>query len=140
MTGQQISAAIEIAATPERVWAVLADLPSYPQWHPVFREASGQLATGNRITLTSTQPTSDRTMTAKVKVLAAELRWVSSVLGLMRSERSFTLSPAGGGTRLVQAGTYRGLYARFPAKTLTRIQDGFEAINQAIKQRAEDLR
>jgi hypothetical protein len=140
---EQISATIEIAAAPEHVWAVLADLASYPQWHPVFREASGRLAAGNRITLTSTQPATDRTMTAKVKVLtaepAAELRWVSSVLGLMRSERSFTLSPAGGGTRLVQAGTYRGLFARFPAKTIVRIQDGFEAINQAIKQRAEDL-
>jgi len=140
---EQISATIEIAAAPEHVWAVLADLASYPQWHPVFREASGQLAAGNRITLTSTQPTTDRSMTAKVKVLtaepAAELRWVSSVLGLMRSERSFTLSPADGGTRLVQAGIYRGLFARFPAKTLSRIQDGFEAINQAIKQRAEDL-
>jgi hypothetical protein len=140
---EQISATIEIAAPPEHVWAVLADLASYPQWHPMFREASGQLAAGNTITLTSTHPTTDRTMTAKVKVLtaepAAELRWMSSVLGLMRSERSFTLSPAGGGTRLVQAGSYRGLVARFPAKTIRRIQDGFEAINRAIKQRAEDL-
>jgi hypothetical protein len=140
---EQISATIEIAAPPEHVWAVLADLASYPQWHPMFREASGQLAAGNTITLTSAHPTTDRTMTAKVKVLtaepAAELRWMSSVLGLMRSERSFTLSPAGGGTRLVQAGTYRGMFARFPAKTISRIADGFEAINQAIKQRAEDL-
>ncbi|MGH3232150.1 MAG: SRPBCC family protein [Streptosporangiaceae bacterium] len=51
-----ISAAIEVAATPERVWAVLTDLASYPQSNPVFREASGQVAVGNRITLTSTQP------------------------------------------------------------------------------------
>jgi hypothetical protein len=137
----EISAAIDIAATPERVWAVLADLASYPQWHPVFREASGLLATGSRITLTSAHPDTGRTLTARVKVLtaepAAELRWVSSVLGVMRSERSFTLSPAGGGTRLVQAGTYRGLFARFPAKTISRIEGGFEAINQAIKQQAE---
>ena len=140
---EQISAAIEIAATPERVWAVLADLPSYPQWHPVFREASGYLAAGSKITLTTSHPSSDRTMTAKVTVVtadpAAELRWVSSVLGLMTSERSFTLSPAGGGTRLVQAGIYRGWFARFPAKTTDRIRDGFETINQAIKQRAEDV-
>jgi|SRR5919109_4723996 hypothetical protein len=139
----EIFAAIDIAAPPERVWAVLADLASYPQWHPVFREASGLLAAGNRITLTTARPDTDRTMTARVKVLtaepAAELRWVSSVLGLMTSERSFTLSPADGGTRLVQAGSYRGLFTRFPAKTLSRIQDGFEAINQAIKQRAEGL-
>jgi hypothetical protein len=139
----EISAAIEIAATPERVWSVLADLASYPQWHPVFRQASGLLAAGSRLTLTTSHPSSDRTMTAKVKVVAAEpaaeLRWVSNVFGVMRSERSFTLSPVAGGTRLVQAGSYRGLFARFPAKTIGRIEGGFEAINQAIKQRAEDL-
>src|SRR6266496_539023 len=140
---EKISATIEIAAAPEHVWAVLADLASYPQWHPVFREASGLVAAGSRMTLTSAHPDTGRIMTAKVKVLtaepSAELRWVSSVLGMMRSERSFTLSPVRGGTRLVQAGSYRGLFARFPAKTIGRIEGGFEAINQAIKQRAEDL-
>jgi hypothetical protein len=139
----EISAAIEIAATPERVWAVLTDLASYPQWNPVFREAAGQVAVGNRITLTSTQPVTGHTMTVKVKVLTAEpateLRWVSSVLGLMTSKRSFTLSPANGGTWLMQTQTYRGLFTRFPPKTVSRIQTSFDAINQAIKQRAEDL-
>jgi len=138
---EMVSATIEIAAPPEHVWAVLSDLASYAQWHPVFTEASGQLTEGNRISLTSTRPETGRTMTAKVKVLTAEpateLRWTSSVLGFMISERSFTLSPASGGTRLVQTGTYRGLFSRFPPKTVKRIQDGFEAINQAIKQQAE---
>jgi hypothetical protein len=139
----EISADIEIAATPERVWAVLTDLASYPQWNPVFRQASGQVAVGNRITLTSTQPETGHTMTVKVKVLTAEpateLRWVSSVLGLMTSKRSFRLSPANGGTRLMQTQTYRGLFTRFPPKTVIRIQTSFDAINQAIKQRAEDF-
>jgi hypothetical protein len=138
---EQITATIEIAATPEHVWAVLADLASYPQWHPVFRQVTGQLAAGSRITLTTAHPATERTMTATVKVLAAEpgteLRWVSNVLGVMRSERSFTLSPADGGTLLRQTATYRGLFARFPAKTITSIQDTVAAINQAIKEQAE---
>ena len=49
----KVSAEIEIAAPPEHVWAVLADLASYPQWHPVFLGASGQLAEGSRLSLTS---------------------------------------------------------------------------------------
>ena len=69
---------------------------------------------------------------------AAELRWVWSVLGLMTGERSFILSPTSGGTRFVRTQTYRGLFTRFPPKTISRIQASFEAINEAIRQRAED--
>ena len=138
----KISATIDITARPEPVWAVLADLASYPEWNPVFRKVSGQLIPGRRITITSTQPETGHTMTVKVKVLTAEppteLRWGSSVLGIMNSEHSFILSPTSGGTQLVQIQTYRGWFTRFPPKTIRRIQASFEAINQAIKQRAED--
>ena len=47
----KISATIEIAAPPEQVWAVLADLASYPDWNPVYREVYGQLTPGNKITI-----------------------------------------------------------------------------------------
>ena len=80
-------------------------------------------------------------MSIKVKVLAAEpgtqLRWVSSLPGIITGEHSFTLTPADGGTRLVQTETYRGLLARMSARTISRTQASFEALNQAIKQRTE---
>ena len=138
-----VTATIEIAATPERVWAVLTDLASYTQWNPVFCGASGQLAVGNRITLTTTQPANGRTMNVKVKVLAVEpateLRWISRVLGISTSKRSFLLSRDGGGTELRQTGTYEGLFTRFPPKTINSIETSFEAINQAVKEQAEAL-
>jgi hypothetical protein len=138
----EISTAIEIAATPETVWAVLADLASYPRWHPVFLTVTGQLAAGSTLTITTTHPASGHTMTAKVKVLTAEpgreLRWVSKLLGLTISERRFRLSPVAGGTSLVQAETYRGIGgSRNVVKVMPRIQDSFAAINDAIKQQAE---
>jgi hypothetical protein len=136
----QITATVEIAATPEQVWAVLSDLASYPQWHPVFRSVTGELATGSKLTITTAHPVTDRTMTAKVKVLATEpasqLRWVSN-LGVYKSDRRFVLRPDAGGTLLEQTASYRGIFVRFPAKTIASIQDTCAAINQAIKQQAE---
>jgi hypothetical protein len=140
----EISSTIEIAAAPEHVWAVLADLANYPRWHPAFLGVTGQLAAGSTLTITTTHPTTGRAMTAKVKVQTAEpateLRWVSNMLGVRISERVFRLSPAAGGTTLVQTGTYRGLggsRGRSTIKVISRIQDTFVAINEAIKQQAE---
>ena len=140
----EISTTIAIAATPENVWAVLTDLASYSQWHPMYQAATGHLAAGSTLTITSTHPATGRPITAKVKVLTAEpdteLRWTSKMLGLPISERIFRLSQAGDGTSLEQAGTYRGIgrsHSRVTAKTIDRIQESFEAINQAIKQQAE---
>jgi len=138
----EISAATQIAASPEQVWAILADLASYPQWNPLFREASGQLSAGNRITLKSTHPVNGRTMTVKARVLAAEpareLRWRSSLPGLMTGEHSFTLTPIEGGTRLVQTEIYSGLLAHFSSKTTSSFQTSFQTLNDAIKDRAEN--
>jgi uncharacterized protein YndB with AHSA1/START domain len=47
----EISDSIKIAATPENVWAVLADLDKYPQWHPSFHSVTGQLAVGSTLAI-----------------------------------------------------------------------------------------
>ena len=41
--------AIEIAASPEDVWAVLADLDNYPHWNPFIPRIAGTLAAGERL-------------------------------------------------------------------------------------------
>jgi hypothetical protein len=142
-----VTTTIEIAAPPAQVWAVLADLASYPEWHPVFRKVSGQLVPGSTLTITSTIPSTGRTMTVKVKVVTVEpdveLRWVSRLLGITISERIFLLSPVQDGTSLVQAETYHGLGrtggrgGRSTFALIDRIRGTFEAINEAIKQQAE---
>ena len=139
-----VSTTIEIAATPDNVWAVLADLANYQQWHPVYLGVTGQLAAGSTLTITTTHPATGRSMTAKVRVRTAEpeteLQWVSKMAGVTISKRVFLLSPAAGGTLLVQTGTYHGLgggRGRAITKVVGRIQDSFVAINEAIKQQAE---
>jgi hypothetical protein len=114
----EVTTSIEIAATPENVWAVLADLASYPRWHPVYLSVAGPLAVGG-----------------------TELRWVSKLAGVTISERIFRLSRAVDGTSMVQSQTYRGLGGsrggRLTYTAIDRIRNAFEAINQAVKQQAE---
>jgi hypothetical protein len=136
-----ISASIEIGAPPMTVWAVLTDLGRYPEWNPLFREASGEVAVGQRITLRSVQPANGRMMTVKPKIIVAEpgaeLRWTAGLPGIIGGEHSFTLSPTMGGTRLVQSETFRGLLWAFSRRTLANTSTGFRELNEALKKRAE---
>jgi hypothetical protein len=139
---KEISTSIEMAARPQNVWAVLADLASYPQWHPVYLSVTGELAAGSKLTIRTTVPSTGKPMTVKVKVVkvepGTELRWVSKLLGITISKRRFLLSPSGDGTLFVQAETYRGLGGgRRTFAVIGRIQDTFVSINEAIKEQAE---
>jgi hypothetical protein len=48
----ELQCEIEIAATPERIWSILTDLPAYPAWNPFIRSISGPIATGQRLAIT----------------------------------------------------------------------------------------
>jgi hypothetical protein len=136
-----MSATIQIAAPPMDVWAVLTDLSSYRDWNPVFRDASGQVAAGNRIRLRSVHPANGRLMTVKPKITVAdpgaELRWTASLPGIMSGEHSFMLTEADGGTRLTQSETFAGLLVAFSGKTLARAEASSRQLNEALKKRAE---
>jgi hypothetical protein len=136
-----VSATIQIDAPPDAVWAILTDLGRYPEWNPLFREASGQVAVGSRITLRSVHPANGRMMTVKPKItaadLGAELAWVASLPGIMSGEHRFTLTPAGGGTKVEQSETFRGVLTAFGGKTFTNAEASFRALNEALKKRAE---
>jgi hypothetical protein len=134
-----VSATTQIDAPPMAVWAVLTDLGRYPEWNPLFREASGEIAVGGRITLRAVQPANGRLMTVKAKIVAAdpgaELRWASALPGHMSGEHSFVLTPLDGGTRLAQTEIYGGLLAA--TVSVPRTETIFQAMNDALKQRVE---
>ena len=137
-----ISAAVDIAATPERVWAVLADLAAYPQWNPFIRSASGKLAEGARLTL-RLAPAGGHAMTFRPTVLAARpgelLRWIGRLIvpGIFDGTHQFALEDLGGRTRLTQSETFRGLLVPFTGKTIPRTEASFHALNRALKERAD---
>jgi hypothetical protein len=135
-----VSASTDIDAVPVEVWAVLTDLASYPEWNPLFPEASGELAVGSAVTLKTVQARG-RSMMVKATVLAVEpgaaLRWTAGLKGIIGGEHAFVLSALGGGTRLVQSESFGGLLVPLSGRVLARAEASFRELNEAIKARAE---
>jgi len=138
-----LSHEIDIDASPEAVWDVLADTKAYPDWNPFVRELTGELREGGKLEARITPP-GGRSMTFKPVVLAAEpgrqLRWLGRLLapGVFDGEHSFSLEPLEGGrTRFVQAERFSGILVRILRTSLGKTQLGFEQMNEALKRRVE---
>ncbi len=141
---KELYSEIEIQASAERVWQLLTDFVSFPQWNPFIRRASGEIKPGGRLEVTI-QPSGAQGMTFKPTVLAAEpnreLRWLGRVVlpGIFDGEHSFVIESLGANrVRFIQREIFNGLLVPLMARGLeTDTQRGFEEMNQALKARAE---
>jgi hypothetical protein len=139
----ELRSAIDIDAPAERVWAVLTDLAAYPEWNPFIVSADGEVAAGNRLTLTM-QPVGARRTTVRPAVIEAEpgrrLRWRGSLglPALLDADHTITLVGRPDGVRLIQAEMFRGLLVPLLAGSLRgHTLPAFHAMNEALKERVE---
>ena len=143
---KELCSEIEIQATAERVWQLLTDFPSFPQWNPFIRKASGNIRVGERLEV-NIQPSGASGMTFRPTVLKAEpnreLRWLGHLLisGLFDGEHSFSIEPLGESrVRFTQREVFTGLLVPLFARGLdTDTRRGFEEMNLALKTRAEQV-
>ena len=141
---KELRSEIEIQASAERVWQLLTDFPSFPQWNPFIRKVSGNIRVGERLEV-NIQPSGASGMTFRPTVLKAEpnreLRWLGHLLisGLFDGEHSFTIEPLGESrARFTQREVCTGLLVPLFARGLdTDTRRGFEEMNQALKARTE---
>jgi hypothetical protein len=134
---------IEIAAPAEVVWAVLTETAAYPEWNPFLPSIEGPLRVGARLRVRF-QPPGGRAMTMRPRLLVVdaphELRWLGR-LGLPRvfdGEHVFRIEPlAADRVRFIQSEQFRGILVPLLRSTRRRAARGFEALNAALKARAE---
>ena len=133
-----LSASIEIAAPPSRVWAVLMNVQDYAEWNPDMR-LTGNLVPG--ATIENVQGHGDEQMTFRPTVLAVhpeqELRWLGhyGMAGIFDAEHYFLLRPHGAGTLFTQGEAFHGLALWF--YDVRQLLPRFIALNEALKSRAE---
>ena len=141
---KELVSQIEIQASAQRVWQLLTDFGSFPQWNPFIRRAKGNVRVGERLEV-NIQPSGASGMTFRPTVLKAEsnreLRWLGHLLipGLFDGEHIFTIEPLGTNrVRFVQREIFTGLLVPLFTKGLdTKTRRSFEEMNRALKVRAE---
>ena len=141
---KELRSELDIDAPAARVWDVLTDFSSYPEWNPYIKSIAGEAREGAKLTV-RLEPPGRRGMTVKPAVQTVdaprEFRWLGRLLlpRLCDGEHIFELQTNDtGGTRLVQREEFRGVLVspllRWVGKSTQR---GFEEMNVALKGRAE---
>lgn len=133
-----------IAASPETVWTILTDFAAFSGWNPFIRRISGKLEPGARLEV-ELSPPGGRAMTIRPTLREVQpghvLRWLGSLglPGLFDGEHSFEIEPLGEGqVRFVQSERFSGILVPLVMSFVGEsTRQGFEAMNQALKERAE---
>jgi hypothetical protein len=141
---KQLDNELEINASAERVWQLLTDFASFPQWNPFIQHVRGELKRGAQLEVTL-QPSGTRATAIRPIVLKTEpnreLRWIGRWLipGLLDDEHIFTIEPLDAGrVRFTQREIFTGLLASFHGRSRnTDTRRGFREMGKALKLRAE---
>lgn len=136
-----INSQVVINAPVEKVWKVLLDFENHPLWNPFFKKIEGEPIKGNQILLEINGMTFKPTILTNMK--NQELRWLGSLFfrGLFDGEHFFKLEDLGNNsTRLEHGENFSGiLVALLKNKLLTDTINGFESLNEGLKNRVENL-
>ena len=125
-----IGTGIEIDASTERVWRVLTDFASYPEWNPMIRRASGELRPGARLKIRF-EPEGSRGRIFRPKLLVVdanrELRWLGwpRFPKLFDTEHYWILDEKPGGkTHLLHGTVVYGLLAPLGGRPWREVVQG----------------
>lgn len=146
MSKYHLQTEIEINAGAERVWEVLTDFMSYPEWNPFIRFIRGIPEEDTRLEV-RIQARGTKGMTFRPRVLVAdagqELRWLGRILmpGIFDGEHRFVIQPLADGKVLFQhSESFSGVLVPFFRDSLDRdTKRGFDEMNLALKARVEAM-
>jgi hypothetical protein len=142
---QTVQTEILLPASPDRVWAVLADFPAYPQWNPFVRQIDGKAEAGASLCI-RLAPKLGWTVRFCASIVAWQpgkaFAWAGGPACLLHGRHFFELqaSEDGQSTRLVHGEIFSGLFARPLIWMLGKDPAyGYRAMNDALRLRLSAL-
>jgi hypothetical protein len=141
---KELKTAIEINVSANMVWKVLTDFDRYSEWNPFIRSIRGKAKRGEQLEV-FIQPPGESGMMFRPVILALqperELRWIGRLMlpGIFDGEHWFQIEPIGEDRiRLSQCEIFSGLLVPLLWwKLEAQTRQGFEQMNQALKNRVE---
>lgn len=134
---------IDIDATPDVVWQILTDLDQYFEWNPFITSSVGKPEVGEAL-VNRMEPPGGMAITMKPEVTVVEdgksFEWFGKLgfPGVFDGRHRFDIEASGTGTKLTQSEELDGVLVRLLRKSIdTHTVAGFEAMNEALKARAE---
>jgi hypothetical protein len=137
----EIRTEIDIDAPPERVWAVLTDFSSYPDWNPFIQKIEGNVAVGETLKAEMHALHMDSPMSFSPEILVVdehkELRWLGRLLlpGIFDGEHFFQITKTETGSRMMNGENFRGILLL--AFDMDDFVPSFDAANVTLKKRVE---
>jgi uncharacterized protein YndB with AHSA1/START domain len=130
-----------IAASPERVWAVLADADAYQGWNPEIVGVEGRFALGARITArVRLGDGAVRAVPQRVVEFDPPRRmvWEGGLpLGLFVGRRTFTVTPAANGVEFRMHLRMSGPLSSMILRSVGDRQPEIDRFSAALKRQAE---
>lgn len=140
-----LETSIEIDAPRNIVWSVLTNFDSYPDWNPFIRSFKVKPNVGERFSVELQQPGGKAMIfnpTCLVLDENREFRWLGRLIikGLFDGEHIFLLEELEEGrTHFIHKEEFRGILVPLLWNQLnTKTREGFERMNQKLKERAEE--
>jgi uncharacterized protein YndB with AHSA1/START domain len=131
--------AVDIAASPERVWSLLTRAQEFPAWNSTVKSIDGEIAEGNTIKLVATV-SPERTFKLKIAqvVPARGMVWSDGFAPMFKGVRTFTLTPKSDGTTTFHMiEVFSGLMLPMIAGSLPDFAPIFETYAGDLKRAAE---
>ena len=141
----EIRTEIDIAAPPEKVWALLTDIDAWRQWSPIINASTGVAAEGYTLSITmvgkdgADGPKYYPTITHYEEPKYFQWQAVMIDGAIMTNDKIFELEETANGTRLIHKELFTGMMVPiFCNKFDENVPPMLNSMNQALKELAEN--
>ena len=135
---------IQIKASPEKIWSILTDLDQYTNWNPFITKAIGKVQVNEKLNVSISPPNGKKMIfkpTVKSVIENHKFSWLGQFIfpGIFDGEHIFIIEENKNGCLLIQKEYFSGLLVPLVWKNMeNNTREGFELMNNSLKQRAEN--